>query len=247
MDVYLHVSRRKYRSETLTRRVQRNLGGLRVDLWLAASHLLNEHRGDRKGEWDGLLKSRRFRVFCSWLAQIAPALGRFLAPDVFHKNPPHRLSGCAKEMATTVPMLGLVDIHQPNVRVVHQRRRLQRLAWLLPGQRYLDDEAVEACPPSKLYRLRKFTRRNRVAVGTSIAIALALILGAGVAAGRAYRAAKTERFANEELGVAQKQQRLAQEAAENERRQKEEAEQSRFGDDSSEVRRHEQRSTGIDH
>jgi eukaryotic-like serine/threonine-protein kinase len=31
-------------------------------------------------------------------------------------------------------------------------------------QRYLNDELVEARPPSALYRLRKFTRRNRVAV-----------------------------------------------------------------------------------
>jgi tetratricopeptide (TPR) repeat protein len=30
-------------------------------------------------------------------------------------------------------------------------------------QRYLDDEAVEACPPSALYRFRKFARRNRIA------------------------------------------------------------------------------------
>jgi hypothetical protein len=31
-------------------------------------------------------------------------------------------------------------------------------------QRYLDDEPVEACPPSAIYRLKKFTRRNRTAV-----------------------------------------------------------------------------------
>src|SRR3954462_8005519 len=28
-------------------------------------------------------------------------------------------------------------------------------------QRYLDDEAVQACPPSAMYRVRKFARRNR--------------------------------------------------------------------------------------
>jgi hypothetical protein len=33
-------------------------------------------------------------------------------------------------------------------------------------QRYLADEAVEACPPSAWYRFRKFTRRNRGPVMT---------------------------------------------------------------------------------
>src|SRR5881394_507699 len=28
-------------------------------------------------------------------------------------------------------------------------------------QRYLQDETVQACPPSALYKLRKFTRRNK--------------------------------------------------------------------------------------
>ena len=32
-------------------------------------------------------------------------------------------------------------------------------------QRYLDDEPVEACPPSAWYRLRKFARRNRGGAG----------------------------------------------------------------------------------
>ena len=31
-------------------------------------------------------------------------------------------------------------------------------------QRYLNDEAVQACPPSAMYRFRKFARRNRAAL-----------------------------------------------------------------------------------
>src|SRR4029453_12052525 len=34
-------------------------------------------------------------------------------------------------------------------------------------QRYLHDETVPACPPSAAYRLRKFARRNRVAITTA--------------------------------------------------------------------------------
>ena len=46
-------------------------------------------------------------------------------------------------------------------------------------QRYLDDEPVQACPPSAGYRLRKFVRRNRGPVAAAVALALALIAGVG--------------------------------------------------------------------
>ena len=49
-------------------------------------------------------------------------------------------------------------------------------------QRYLDDEPVQACPPSAWYRFRKFARRNRRAVATAAAVALAVVLAvAGLA------------------------------------------------------------------
>ena len=48
--------------------------------------------------------------------------------------------------------------------------------------RYLNDEAVQACPPSAGYRFRKFARRNRRAVATAVVAALAVVLGvAGLA------------------------------------------------------------------
>jgi eukaryotic-like serine/threonine-protein kinase len=51
-------------------------------------------------------------------------------------------------------------------------------------QRYLDDEAVQACPPSAWYRFRKFARRNRRAVVTAVAAAVVLVLAvAGLATG----------------------------------------------------------------
>src|SRR5438552_16141121 len=34
-------------------------------------------------------------------------------------------------------------------------------------QRYLSDEAVQACPPSTWYRFRKFARRNKAALAAS--------------------------------------------------------------------------------
>src|SRR3989304_3521954 len=55
-------------------------------------------------------------------------------------------------------------------------------------QRHLNDEAVEACPPSAGYRLRKFVRRNKAAFATAGVVALALVAGTGVATWQAVRA-----------------------------------------------------------
>jgi WD40 repeat protein/serine/threonine protein kinase len=47
-------------------------------------------------------------------------------------------------------------------------------------QRYLHDEPVQACPPSTLYRLRKFARRNKAALLTSSVVVLAVSLAVAV-------------------------------------------------------------------
>src|SRR5262249_6649917 len=47
-------------------------------------------------------------------------------------------------------------------------------------QRYLNDEPVQACPPSAGYRFRKFTRRNKVMLGTAGVVAAALVIGTAV-------------------------------------------------------------------
>jgi non-specific serine/threonine protein kinase/serine/threonine-protein kinase len=64
-------------------------------------------------------------------------------------------------------------------------------------ERYLADEAVEACPPSPSYRLRKLARRHRALLATTSAFAALLILGALVSAALAIRATKAERVARE--------------------------------------------------
>ena len=55
-------------------------------------------------------------------------------------------------------------------------------------ERYLADEEVEACPPSRAYRLRKFSRRYRVALTTASAFALLLTASAAVSTWLAARA-----------------------------------------------------------
>ena len=67
-------------------------------------------------------------------------------------------------------------------------------------QRYLDDEQVQACPPSATYRLGKFARRNKVALLTTLAMALTLIVGAISSVLYAFRAIDAEGLAQTRLG-----------------------------------------------
>jgi serine/threonine protein kinase/predicted negative regulator of RcsB-dependent stress response len=66
-------------------------------------------------------------------------------------------------------------------------------------QHYLDDEPVEACPPSAAYRLHKFVRRNRASVAVVALVGAALVLGSGVSVWQALRAGQAERVAKSHL------------------------------------------------
>jgi WD40 repeat protein/serine/threonine protein kinase len=52
-------------------------------------------------------------------------------------------------------------------------------AFAADVQRYLDDEPVEACPPSALYRFRKFARRNKAVLATTTVLAVAVLVALG--------------------------------------------------------------------
>ena len=62
-------------------------------------------------------------------------------------------------------------------------------------ERYLHDEPVEASPPSRRYRLRKFARKNRRLIATAAGFVLLIAAGAGVTTWQAMRAHKAERQA----------------------------------------------------
>jgi serine/threonine protein kinase len=47
-------------------------------------------------------------------------------------------------------------------------------------QHYLNDEPVQACPPSAAYRLRKFVRRNKGSLAAALTVAAAVLVLAGV-------------------------------------------------------------------
>ena len=73
--------------------------------------------------------------------------------------------------------------------------------------RHLTDRPVEACPPSVRYRLRKYVRRNRVALVTAGLVALALSAGTVVSTWQAFRATMAERRSIKALAVAEGHER----------------------------------------
>jgi serine/threonine protein kinase/Tfp pilus assembly protein PilF len=83
-------------------------------------------------------------------------------------------------------------------------------------QRYLDGDAVEACPPSATYKLKKFARKHRTALATAGAFALLLIAATAVSLGLAYwanrervRAVAAEKLASEQKKRAQEREQMA--------------------------------------
>jgi serine/threonine protein kinase/WD40 repeat protein len=77
-------------------------------------------------------------------------------------------------------------------------------------ERYLADEAVEACPPSASYRLKKFARKHRAALATASAIAAVLVVGTVVSAWQAVRARQAEQVAHVERDRAVVAEHIAQ-------------------------------------
>ena len=77
-------------------------------------------------------------------------------------------------------------------------------------QRYLDDEPVEACPPSKVYRMRKFVRRNKLGLFAASAVVLALLVGAGLATWQSVRATQAWRSEQEARKTTQQEQERAE-------------------------------------
>ena len=76
-------------------------------------------------------------------------------------------------------------------------------------ERYLNDEPVQACPPSAAYRFRKFARRNKAALATATLVGLAVIASVVVLAVSNIRIRKETHEKQQALGQAQKNFREA--------------------------------------
>jgi eukaryotic-like serine/threonine-protein kinase len=84
-------------------------------------------------------------------------------------------------------------------------------------ERHLQDEPVEASPPSAVYRLRKFARKNRKLIAAVVAFVLLLASGAGISTWLALKARAAEQNAlaahkneAEQLRLAKKSEARAQ-------------------------------------
>ena len=69
-------------------------------------------------------------------------------------------------------------------------------------QNYLDDEPVEACPPSVGYRLRKYARRHKGLLTTAGLLTATLLLATGVSLSYAFQADQARDDANQARDVA---------------------------------------------
>ena len=65
---------------------------------------------------------------------IAPTFQARPTAGIVDKNPSHGFGGRREEMPSIIPLWIARCARQPQVRFVHQHRRLQRLAWLFLGE-----------------------------------------------------------------------------------------------------------------
>ena len=102
-----------------------------------------------------------------------------------------------------------------------ERRYETPVAFADDVRRYLNDDVVEACPPSLAYRFRKLVHRNKIAIAMSTSIVAALVVGLSIAVWQAVRATN----ALDDAVVARESANTAMMKAETEARRASEAEQ----------------------
>ncbi len=77
------------------------------------------------------------------------------------------------------------------------RRYESASAFAADIQRYLDDESVQACPPSIAYRTRKFAKRHKALLTTGAMVLAAMMTATGVSAWYAVDANAARKLANQ--------------------------------------------------
>ncbi len=71
-------------------------------------------------------------------------------------------------------------------------------------ERFLRGEPVEACPPAVVYRLRKFSQRNKALLTTTVLVSLVVIVGAAVSVWQAIEATQARKRTDDLLVDAKK-------------------------------------------
>ncbi len=120
----------------------------------------------------------------------------------------------AKSKRTTVQLKTELDWIVLKALEKDRTRRYETAnAFAADVQRYLDGDAVEACPPSRTYRLLKMTRRHQAAFTTTAMVAIALLMGIILSGWQAWEANKARNLATRRLDLVQEQRRRERLAA----------------------------------
>ncbi len=104
-----------------------------------------------------------------------------------------------------------------------ERRYESARSFAADVQRYLNDEAVEACPPSAGYRLRKYLRRNRRVLVMAGVVVAALICATAVSTWQAIDANAARKLADQRLAKEKEARQLADDRLDNEKKARKEA------------------------
>jgi len=129
------------------------------------------------------------------------------ATDAIRHREPPRLSQCAAARNLPPDLDWIVQkamAKDPELRFASAQALLDDLRRLRAG------EPVLAGPPSTTYRLRKFVRRNRIAVGGAAAVVVALIAGTIATTVGWSRAVAAEELAEGRRGIAVAAEALAE-------------------------------------
>jgi serine/threonine protein kinase len=153
---------------------------------LLAGHTPLEWNSLRKSGLVGMLKAIQHQDPPSPSTRFSAAVDSKQIAAARHSDP-HRLR---RQLRGELDWIVLKALERDR-----ERRYGTANGFALDIQRYLDHEAVEACPPSVGYRLRKFSRRHWKFLAVTSLLMLSLIGGLAFSSWQAVRAIRAERAA----------------------------------------------------
>lgn len=145
------------------------------------------------------------------LMKVGPDEMRRIIREVDPLRPSHKVSTLNAAQLSTVANQRQVDPSTLSSSIEHEldwiilkamekdreRRYESASAMAADLQRYLDNEAVLACPPSLGYQIRKIASRNKALIATIGMVSLSLLIGTAVATWQAIIAKQERNRANQ--------------------------------------------------
>jgi len=128
----------------------------------------------------------------------------FEATRVIREQEPTKLSTVNRTLRGDVETIVLKTLEKERERRYQSADELRR-----DIHRYLHNEPISARPPSMVYQLRVFARRNKRFCGALAAVFVVLVVGVVVSTYQAVRARRAERLAGERLVEANRQASIA--------------------------------------